>query len=113
MELPDEVLKLLREIRDNQRELLAFTQDWRAESDRRYRKWESDKEQDRKEYEASRAKWDENNAVWEKANEAYLRSSEEWLRGNKTARTMALIFVTVFLVVLGIGGALAALGWIE
>lgn len=119
MELPDETLKLLREIRDSQPELLVFMQEWKTESDRRNRKRDMESEQDRKKYEAWQAEWEESNSLFKKAveaalrsHEAYRQSNEEWLRGNKTVRTMALIFVAVFGAVLGIGGVLAALGWI-
>jgi hypothetical protein len=105
MELPDEILKLLCEIRDNQRKLLTFSQEWKAESDRRYREWERHHEEERKEFEADRAKWEEGNTVWKKAN-------EEWLRGSKNAG-LVLFFIIMFIGVLGIGWALINLGWIN
>ncbi len=88
MESSDEILKLLREIRDNQRELLVMEQQRRERSERRYRDWKEAEEQRQKEI-------------------------DEWLQGQKTARTMRSIFFTVFLLVLGIGGTLVALGWIN
>jgi hypothetical protein len=120
MEPRDEILKLLEEIRDNQRELLAFQRQWKAESDQRYQKWETDREKwgaetekGREEFNAWLAKYTENQSLWKKSNEVYLRSHQDWARRQKAAEKLALIFLTVFLSVIGIGAVLAVLGWIS
>ena len=113
MEPPDEILTLLREIRDNLRELLTFQREWKAESDQRYQKWEAEREQDCKEFAACRAKWMEGQSTWNKANEVYLHSQQVWARRQKAVEKLELIFLTVFLSVIGIGAVLAALGLIN
>jgi hypothetical protein len=67
MEPSDEMLELLRQIRDDQRELLALSRARVEEYERRYREWQEDQAESKAVVAHTKAiynRWDEVNSLW-------------------------------------------------
>jgi hypothetical protein len=103
---PSELLELLREVRDNQRELLALTKAWKERSDRQYQEWEEDSPK----VKAAQARW-------ELSNEHFLEVNRLWLkqyRGLPPFGRIVFALVKDFVLVVGaVLGTIAALHWLK
>jgi hypothetical protein len=109
-----EMIDLLREIRDDQRELLELTRKHKRASARRQIEWKQDEDQRYQEWKQHNQAWtawlEEQRAaaaVWREAN-------EEWLRVQRRSRQAVAVVVWGVLVLLGLVlvGLLAAAGWL-
>ena len=95
MEPSSELLEILREIRDDQRELLALTRTSMEKWDRQYQNWRE-----------ATARAQPIFARWNEANEL-------WLKRNKTPRFAILTFIAIFLATIVILAAAGALGFLK
>jgi hypothetical protein len=95
----DEMLELLRQIRDDQRELLALSRARVEEYERRYRQWQ----EERAEAKALAARHQEMAARWDEVNSL-------WLKQNRRGRQVAGILCAILLVAGLIVAALAMTG---
>lgn len=92
----DELLALLREIRNQQSEMLAFLQDWRRESDERFRKWKDEQEAANSTW---KAKQDESFALWNAANRLHVKSLTGTRAVGLAVCVISLLIMLVLLVI--------------
>ena len=79
MDKPEEILRLLGELSNDQRELLALLKQWKGTDNERYEQWQNEQR-------AIHEKWkkdnDRQNAEWKKDND---RQNAEWRQTNDEA----------------------------
>jgi hypothetical protein len=105
MEPSDEVLALLREIRDGQREMASLLRAWMQQSDRQYGEWREGSARTAQEFQSRRDDLDGAVARWQEANELWLRA----MRRNQRAGLAVGLFV---LACVGLLALALAVGWI-
>jgi|GEM_PF-6721675 len=131
MEPSTELLELLREIRDAQREALAMTKAWMEQSDQKYLAWQKQlaeykAERDQKypawqkqlaEYKAEREAFKERSESdrlkYLKANALYVQQAENYLRQQRQAKRIGLVVLGIMLLGALTLGILAALGLLK
>ena len=99
MEPSTELLQLLREIRDAQRESLAMTKAWKERSDRQYREWEEQQAKDM--------------LQWREANKCYIEQSENWRLQQRVGRRIGVAILAIMLLGAITFGILAAMGLLK
>lgn len=94
MEPSSEILKLLTEIRDSQRELVALTKAGQEKNQAQYREWQEESAKTKPAF-----------ALWEEANKVWLRQY--------SAPTLNVIGVVLLLIMGSVVGFLIAMAWLK
>jgi hypothetical protein len=104
-----ELLDLLREIRDGQREQLSLCRVSMEKDDQRYREWR----QEQDEYKA-RVRQDEPRAArLDEANQLWMQQHQRWLRQQHLSRRVGLALLALLLLGGIVAAVLAAMGWFQ
>ena len=113
MEQSSEILDLVREIRENQRELLAFIKEWREKSDlqhQAYQEWQDESKKATQEWDkesaSAIARWDEVNKRWDEANKLWVRQIELHPYVEKTLLVLRIAAIVLL-------GIIAAALWLK
>jgi hypothetical protein len=95
MNTSNELLDLLHEIRDSQRELMGLTKTWKERSDRESEEWLKAKAEST----AVNARWGEDNALWRNAYSAWLKESAMAPAISRTLIAMRLVTICLLAII--------------
>jgi hypothetical protein len=106
MEPSSEILELLREFRESQRELMELSKKWKEESDRKNQEWQEASDRRDREWKEEVAKSAPGIARWEELNELSLKWYEDRPIIDKTVLVLRLMLIAML-------GIIAALLWFK